>query len=96
MNKAQKASSLFSGNRSGENHSSAHTARCVSDYIFLIKKKQEGKKKRKEKEKKKKEPKKKRKYENLTGYDGIVCEFALCTFNLLDRVLNFSWLFISI
>ena len=21
--------------------------------------------------------------ENLTGYDDIVCEFALCTFNLL-------------
>ena len=26
--------------------------------------------------------------ENLTGYDGIVCEFDL------DRVVNFSWLFI--
>ena len=24
--------------------------------------------------------------ENLTGYDDIVCKFALCTFNLLDRV----------
>ena len=32
--------------------------------------------------------------ENLTGYSDIVCEFALCTFNLLDRVVNFSWLFI--
>ena len=32
--------------------------------------------------------------ENLTGYDDIVREFALCTFNLLDRVVNFSWLFI--
>ena len=26
--------------------------------------------------------------ENLTGYDDIVCEFDL------DRVVNFSWLFI--
>ena len=32
--------------------------------------------------------------ENLTGYDDIVCEFALCTFNLFYRVVNFSWLFI--
>ena len=32
--------------------------------------------------------------ENLTGYDDIVCEFAMCAFNLLDRVLNFSWLLI--
>ena len=27
--------------------------------------------------------------ENLTVYDGIVCEFA---FNLFDRGVNFSWL----
>ena len=26
------------------------------------------------------------------GYNGIVCDFALCTFNLLDRVVNISWL----
>ena len=32
--------------------------------------------------------------ENLAGYDDIVCEFALCTFNLFYRVVNFSWLFI--
>ena len=31
--------------------------------------------------------------ENQTGYNDIVCEFVLCTFNLFDRVLNFSWLF---
>ena len=31
---------------------------------------------------------------NLTGYDDIVCRFALCTFKLLDRVLTFSWLLI--
>ena len=37
-------------------------------------------------------------FANLTEYDDIVCEFALCTFtfNLLDRVVNFSWLFIWI
>ena len=27
--------------------------------------------------------------ENLTGFDDIVCEFALCTFNLLHGVVNF-------
>ena len=34
--------------------------------------------------------------ENLKGYDDSVCEFAQCTFNFLDRVVNFSWLFIRI
>ena len=34
--------------------------------------------------------------ENLTGYDDIVSVFALCTFNLLDRVVNFSWLLYSL
>ena len=35
--------------------------------------------------------KKKREYQkNVTGYNDIFCEFALCTFNLLDRVMNFS------
>ena len=32
--------------------------------------------------------------ESLIEYDDIVCEFALRTFNLLDRVVNFSWLII--
>ena len=32
--------------------------------------------------------------ENLNGCDDIVCEFGLYTFNLVDRVVNFSWLFI--
>ena len=32
--------------------------------------------------------------ENLTGYDDIVCKFHMCTFNLLDRVVSFSCLFI--
>ena len=47
-------------------------------------------------EKKKKRTEKGIPVENLTGYDDIVCEFAMCTFNLLDRVLNFSWLLIWI
>ena len=34
--------------------------------------------------------------ENLMGYNDIVCEFTLYTFNLLDRVMNFSWFFTSI
>ena len=34
--------------------------------------------------------------ENLTGYDNIVCKFALCIFNLLNWVVNFSRLFIWI
>ena len=32
--------------------------------------------------------------ENLTGYNDIACIFALCTFNLFDRDVNFSWLLI--
>ena len=27
--------------------------------------------------------------ENLMGYDDIICEFAVCNFNLLDRVVIF-------
>ena len=45
--------------------------------------------------KKQKKLKKKRiSVENLTGYDDIVCEFALSTFKLFDQFVNFSWLFI--
>ena len=33
--------------------------------------------------------------ENLTGYDDIVYEFTMRTFNLCDRVVSFYWLFIS-
>ena len=28
--------------------------------------------------------------EKLRGYDDVACEFALCTFNLLERLVNFS------
>ena len=30
--------------------------------------------------------------ENITEYDDNISEFAQCTFNLIDRVVNFSWL----
>ena len=59
----------------------------IYTFNFKIEKKKKKKKKRKEKG---------ISAENLTGYDDIVCEFAMCAFNLLDRVLNFSWLLIWI
>ena len=31
--------------------------------------------------------------ENLTGYDDIVCEFSLCTFNLRDQPAKFTLTF---
>ena len=60
---------------------------CIRIYIFN---------KKKQGQKKAKETKEENRIsgENLTGYDHIVCEFALCTFNLLARVVNFSLLFI--
>ena len=57
---------------------------CIRIYIFLIKK---NNKTRRQKAKETKEEKI-ISVENLTGYDDIVCEFALCTFNLFDRVMN--------
>ena len=60
---------------------------CIRIYIFNFKTKT---KKENKKTKKAKETKKEKRIsdENLTGYDDVVCEFALCTFNLLDRVVN--------
>ena len=58
---------------------------CIRIYIFNFKEKNQNKTRR-QKEKEAKEG------ENLTGFNDIVCEFALCTFNLLDRVVNFCWL----
>ena len=72
---------------------SARIVEYVSEYIFLIKKKQQkattGRQKAKETKKEKRIS-----VENLTGYDDIVYELALCTFELLDRVVNLSGLFI--
>ena len=70
---------------------------CIRIYLFNYKKsKQKRKKKTNKKTKKAKECKeKKRMYvKNLTAYDDIVCEFALRTFNLLNHLVIFSWLFI--
>ena len=80
--------------------SSARIVECVSEYIFLISKKKKKKKKktkitRRQKVKETKEEKK-ISVKNLTRYNNFVCEFALCTFNLFDRVLNFSWLFMNL
>ena len=62
---------------------------CIIIYIFDFKKNKEknpqktpNKQRRKTKQEKAKEEKK-ISVENLKGCDDIVCEFALCTFNLL-------------
>ena len=75
-------------------------AECVSEYIFLISK--QNKKtiattnnyKTKSKETEEEKIMSMENVTDLTGYDDIVCEYALCTFNLLDRDINFSRLFI--
>ena len=70
---------------------------CVSEYMFLISvfnfKKNSAKETRRQKAKETKKEKR-ISVENRVGYDDIVCEFDLLTFNLLDRDVNFSWLFI--
>ena len=64
---------------------------CMRRYIFCFKNNTLA---YKQKAKETKE-KKRSCVENLTGYDDIVCEFAVRTFNLRDRVVSFYWLFIS-
>ena len=75
---------------------------CVRIYIFDFKtkqKKQTNKETktttiiRKQKAKETKEEKR-ISVKNLTEYDDIVCEYALRTFNLFDRDMDFSWWFI--
>ena len=80
-----KKSSLVSGNRLGENFFIIYPPGLlnVRQNIYF----QEDKKQKKLKVTGVS-------IENLTGYDEIVCEFALCTFNLLDRAVNLSSLFI--
>ena len=76
-------------------HLPACIVECYQNMYFNYKKKQPKKKKKKEKRRrqKAKETKEEKRIsvENLTGYDDIVCEFALCTFNLL-LLVSFSWL----
>ena len=65
---------------------------CIRIYLFNFKKsKQTNKQKTNKKTKKAKESKEKKRMhmKNLTEYDDIVCEFALCTFNWLI----ISWFF---
>ena len=72
--------------------------------MFLISKTTTGTKKQKQKQNKKattqktKKPKEEKglSVENLTEYDDNVSEFAQCTFDLLHRVVNFSWFFMYI
>ena len=66
---------------------------CIRIYIFNLQKAKQNKQSRRLKAKETKEEKR-ISVENLTGYDDIICDFALCTFNLLDRVVSFSMLFI--
>ena len=62
---------------------------CIRIYIFNRKKKNTKAKTRRQKAKETKEEKR-ISVGNLEGYNYIVCKFALCTFNLCDRVMNFS------
>ena len=69
-------------------HLPACRVECVSEYIiyFFQKKK---KKKQNKKTKKAKETKEEKRIsvKILTGYDDIVCKFALCTFNISREFL---------
>ena len=66
-----------------------HSQMCIRPYIFNQKKNKQA---RTQKAKETKEEKR-ISVKNLTGYDDVVCEFALCTFNLLNGIVNFSWYF---
>ena len=81
----------------------------VFEYIFLVSKKNTHTSKKQTKEKKKekqKKPKQKRRkkmlllwtvsVESLTGHYDFACKFTLCASNLLELLVNFSWLFIWI
>ena len=58
---------------------------------------QKLKKKKWKRKNQKKVKKEKRVYmENLTGYDDIVCELALYTFNLLDQIVNFLAVYMNL
>ena len=72
-------------------HSPGPIVECVSEYIFLIKKLPQVTRRPKAKETKEE---KRISVANLMVYDDIVCKFALCAFNLLDRDVNCSWLLV--
>ena len=66
-----------------------HSRMCIRIYIFCSKKKTHTQTKTKKKQKKKKRKKMLLlltiSVENLTGYDDIIWQFALCSFNLRDQ-----------
>ena len=66
---------------------------CIGIYIFNLKTKAKKAKKIRRQKAKETKGKKKISVENLTGYYNIISKFALCTFNLLDGVVNFTWMF---
>ena len=77
----------------------------VFEYKFLVSKKNTHTSKKQTKEKKKKPKQKRRKkmlllwtvsVESLTGHYDFACKFTLCASNLLELLVNFSWLFIWI
>ena len=71
----------------------------VSEYIFLISK-QTNKQTNKQTETTRKQNAKETREEKrisveyLRGYNDIICKFGLCTFYLLDQMVDFFWLFI--
>ena len=71
-----------------------HNRMCIKINVFNFKKKQ-SKKTTRQKAKDTKEEKRVS-VKNLTGYDYMVCEFAQCIFNLLDRFVNFPRLLFSL
>ena len=62
---------------------------CIRICIFNLKKKQQQ-----QQQQQQQKHTEQTYVENLTGYDDSVCEFALCTFDLLDHVVSFSCLFV--
>ena len=90
--KLGQKSSLIPGNRPNENHPLAQSNEYQNIYFqFKNKAKQNNKTKQTNKQTKKRRRQKanetkegKISVENLRGYDDIVCEFTLCSFDLLD------------
>ena len=89
-------------------HLPARIVEYVFEYKFLVSKKthRQAKNKLKKKKEKQKKPKQKRRkkmlllwtvsVESLTGHYDFACKFTLCAFNLLELLVNFSWLLIWI
>ena len=87
-------------------HSPVRIVECVSElYIFNYKKQHTHTRthththththKIKTRRQKTKETKEEKRIsaEKLRGYEDIICQFALCTFNFINRIVNFSWFF---